>query len=216
MLRTGRREIRPEYALKVTTVVSPFLFFLHGNKTHALLSVLRLAKLHQRRFLSPLQRLHRVYEHRPVAVPNKPKSNNKMKVKIKKLHPDAVIPKKAHATDAGFDLTAVNDTVIPARGRALLNTGIAIDIPIGYAGFVVGRSGNTIRRGLVGQLGIVDTGYQDAIGVMAFNETDEDISVAKGERIGQIVIVPHLPADFDESADFKAQNRNGGFGSTGK
>lgn len=138
-----------------------------------------------------------------------------MKVKIKKLDPKAVMPTKAHPTDAGFDLTAIEDVPIPARGRAKLDTGIAIDIPFGYAGLVTGRSGNTINRGLVGQLGIIDTGYQGSIGVMAFNETDEIITVKKGERIGQIIIVPHLPADFDENPEFVASDRGGGFGSTG-
>lgn len=139
-----------------------------------------------------------------------------LKVRFKKLTNNAVMPKKAHPTDAGFDLVAVKTQNIPARDRMLLSTGIAIDIPIGYAGMVTGRSGNTIKRGLVGQLGIIDTGYHGEIGVMAFNETDADITISEGERIGQILIVPHMPADFDEDENFVASNRGGGFGSTGR
>lgn len=138
-----------------------------------------------------------------------------MKVKIKKLNDKAVMPSKAHATDAGFDLVAINDYVIPANGRCLIDTGIAIDIPIGYFGMVVGRSGNTIKRGLVGQTGIIDSGYRDSIGIMAFNMTDEDIIVKQGERAGQIIIVPYLPSHFENSDEFTVVNRNGGFGSTG-
>lgn len=139
-----------------------------------------------------------------------------MKVKIKKLNDKAVLPHKAHPSDAGFDLVAVNDYIIPARDRCLIDTGIAMDIPLGYYGMVLGRSGNTIKRGLVGQTGIIDSGYQDAIGIMMFNTTNEDIVVKQGERAGQIIIVPHLPCDFEESEEFAVINRNGGFGSTGK
>lgn len=139
-----------------------------------------------------------------------------MKVKVKKLTNNAVLPTKAHATDAGFDLTAISDYTIPANGRCLIDTGIAIDIPLGYCGMVVGRSGNTIKRGLVGQTGIVDSGYRDSIGIMAFNTTNEDIVVKQGERAGQIIIIPHLPCHFENSTEFTVANRNGGFGSTGR
>lgn len=91
-----------------------------------------------------------------------------------------------------------------------------MDIPLGYCGMVLGRSGNTIKRGLVGQTGIIDSGYWDAIGIMAFNTTDKDIVVKQGERAGQILIVPHLPCEFENSEEFTVVNRNGGFGSTGK
>ncbi len=139
-----------------------------------------------------------------------------MKVKIKRLNENAVMPTKAHPTDAGFDLTAIKDYVVPANGRCLIDTGIAIDIPLGYYGMVLGRSGNTIKRGLVGQTGIIDSGYWDSIGIMAFNTTDEDIIVKQGERAGQILIVPHLPCDFEYSEEFTVVNRNGGLGSSGK
>lgn len=139
-----------------------------------------------------------------------------LQVKIKKLNENAVIPAYAHATDAGLDLTAVENQIVPAHGRLLLHTGLAIDIPVGYCGLVTGRSGNTIKRGLVGQLGIVDSGYHGEIGIMEFNTTDEDIHIEVGERAGQIVIVPHLKADFLESDEFDTIDRKGGFGSTGK
>lgn len=139
------------------------------------------------------------------------------KVKIKRLHPDAAIPTKAHDTDAGLDLAAVEGVTIPARGRALLNTGIAIDLPHLHVGLVTGRSGNTIRRGLVGQLGIIDAGYHGAIGVMAFNATDEEIRIERGERIGQLVIVALPDLSLAEASELGVSDRgDGGFGSTGK
>ncbi len=138
-----------------------------------------------------------------------------MKVKIKKLNENAVIPTKAHPTDAGFDLVASKKIIIPANGRALIPTDVAMAIPIGYYGMVVGRSGNTIKRGLVGMTGIVDAGYRGGIGIMAFNLTNEDIIVNQGERAGQIVLTPMLVCELDNVGALDKTDRNGGFGSTG-
>ena len=137
-----------------------------------------------------------------------------MKIKFKKLSPSAVMPRKAHASDAGFDLTSVEEVIIEPNSRYAINTGIAVEIPLGYYGMVLGRSGNTMRKGLVGQTGIIDTGYYDAIKVMAFNTTNEPIKINKGDRVGQLLMMPHLMCDFVEG-DFTADNRGGGFGSTG-
>ena len=138
-----------------------------------------------------------------------------MKVKIKKLSENAVIPAKAHPTDAGFDLTASKTIIIPANGRALIPTDIAMAIPVGYYGAVVGRSGNTIKRGLVGMTGIVDAGYRGGIGIMTFNLTNEDIIINQGERAGQIVLTPILDCELNEVSVLDESERNGGFGSTG-
>ena len=140
-----------------------------------------------------------------------------VKVKIKKLSEDAMMPLKAHQTDAGFDLYASETVVIPSNGRKLIPTNIAMSIPQGYYGMVVGRSGNTIKRGLVGQTGVVDCGYLGGIGILAFNFTDDDIVIEKGERAGQIVITPILDCSLqvvDELGD--TDRGDGGYGSTGK
>ena len=140
-----------------------------------------------------------------------------MKVQIKKLSENAVTPTKAHPSDAGFDLVASKTTTIPANGRALIPTDIAIAIPEGYYGMVVGRSGNTIKRGLVGMTGVVDAGYRNGIGIMAFNLTQEDISIKQGERAGQIVLTPILSCEIEEAEKLDTTDRNqGGFGSTGR
>lgn len=138
-----------------------------------------------------------------------------LKVKFKRLTPDAVVPHRAHPTDAGYDLTAAEICILPAHGRAKINTGIALDIPTGYFGNVVGRSGNTIKRGILGATGIIDSGYHDAISVMLFNMTDTDITIECGERVGQIIIIPCPSCDFIEDSRFVSTNRGGGFGSTG-
>ena len=140
-----------------------------------------------------------------------------MIVKIKKLNEQAVMPTKAHPTDAGFDLVASKTTTIPANGRALIPTDIAMAIPNGYYGMVVGRSGNTIKRGLVGMTGIVDAGYRNGIGIMAFNLTDTDIVIEQGERAGQIVITPILDCTLEAADELDKTDRGeGGYGSTGK
>ena len=137
-----------------------------------------------------------------------------MKIRFKKLSPSAVVPTKAHESDAGFDMTSVEEVTIEPNSRYAINTGIAVEIPLGYYGMVLGRSGNTMRKGLVGQTGIIDTGYYDAIKVMAFNTTETPIKVNVGDRVGQLLIVPHLECDFEEG-DFTANNRGGGFGNSG-
>ena len=140
-----------------------------------------------------------------------------MKVQIKKLSESAVTPTKAHPSDAGFDLVASKTTIIPANGRALIPTDIAMAIPEGYYGMVVGRSGNTIKRGLVGMTGVVDAGYRNGIGIMAFNLTQEDIIIKQGERAGQIVLTPILACEIAEAEELDTTDRNqGGFGSTGR
>ena len=137
-----------------------------------------------------------------------------MKIRFKKLSPSAVVPTKAHASDAGFDMTSVEEVTIEPNSRYAINTGIAVEIPLGYYGMVLGRSGNTMRKGLVGQTGIIDTGYYDAIKVMAFNTTEKPIKINIGDRVGQLLIVPHLECDFEEG-DFTVHNRGGGFGHSG-
>ena len=124
------------------------------------------------------------------------------------------MPTKAHASDAGFDLASVEEVTIEPNSRYAINTGIAVEIPLGYYGMVLGRSGNTMRKGLVGQTGIIDTGYYDEIKVMAFNTTETPIKINVGDRVGQLLIVPHLMCDFVEG-DFTSNNRGGGFGHSG-
>ncbi len=139
-----------------------------------------------------------------------------MKIQIKKLSESATTPKKAHPSDAGFDLVASKTTTIPANGRALIPTDIAMAIPNGYYGMVVGRSGNTIKRGLVGMTGVVDAGYRGGIGIMAFNLTQEDITIKQGERAGQIVLTPILSCEMVVAEELDTTERKGGFGSTGR
>ena len=139
-----------------------------------------------------------------------------MGLKVKKLSEKAIVPTKNLPSDAGIDLYVPESITIPANSRALIKTNIAMAIPEGFCGLVTGRSGNTIKRGLVGQLGIVDSHYRGDVGIMAFNTTSEDITIESGERVGQIVIVPFLSVQPEECDELDETDRKGGFGSSGK
>lgn len=128
------------------------------------------------------------------------------------------MPKKAHPTDAGFDLYASADVTVPARGRVLVPTDIAIEIPEGYFGLVTGRSGITIREGIVGQVGIIDSHYRNGIGIMMFNHRDADYEIPQGTRCGQLLILPLAEVEeLVETDELTETDRGtGGYGSTGR
>lgn len=142
---------------------------------------------------------------------------NTMEVKIKKTNNLAVIPTYASIGASGLDLTAIDLTIINPGERTLLRTGISIEIPQGYGALVMGRSGNTIKRGLFVALGLIDSDYRGEIGVMAFNTTNKKMIIQQGDRIGQLVIMPTPQIQIEETNELTDTNRGtGGFGSTGR
>lgn len=94
-------------------------------------------------------------------------------VKVKRLHPDAVMPRKAHAADAGFDLVAVEDTIIEPGETALIKTGLALELPPGYEMQIRPRSGVTLKTKLRVQLGTIDSNYRGDIGVIVDNTANK-------------------------------------------
>ena len=143
-----------------------------------------------------------------------------MEIKIKILKKDAVIPTKGSPFAAGSDLySAENDLVIEAGKTAMIGTGLAMEIPEGYAGLVYARSGLACKEGLApaNKVGVIDSDYRGEIKVALHNHSSERKTVKKGERIAQIVITPFLSADFCEAEQLNQTVRGeGGFGSTGK
>lgn len=143
-----------------------------------------------------------------------------MEIKIKKLKKDAVIPTKGSPFAAGSDLySAEDDLVIEAGKTAMIGTGLAMEIPEGYAGLVYARSGLACKEGLApaNKVGVIDSDYRGEIKVALHNHSSERKTVKKGERIAQIVITPFLSADFCEAEQLNQTVRGeGGFGSTGK
>lgn len=139
-----------------------------------------------------------------------------LKVKIK-LSKDAHMPTYGTRGAAGLDLYASTDVTIQPNERMLIPTGVAMEIPDGHFCYVMGRSGNTIKKGLHVALGTIDSDYIGEIGVMAFNQSDEVISFAKGDRVAQMVILPYPKIEFVEVDELSDTERGtGGYGSTGK
>jgi dUTP pyrophosphatase len=138
-----------------------------------------------------------------------------MKIKIKKLSENAVIPKYAMHGDAGMDLT-VTDIEIVDHFHVKYKFGIAIEIPLGYVGLIFPRS-SIYKQGqiLTNSVGVIDSGYRGEIcAVMMGNNSD--LSYKVGDRAAQIMISPYPQIEFEESNDLSESERgSGGHGSTG-
>ena len=119
--------------------------------------------------------------------------------------------------DAGADLKASEDTVIPSKGRCLVSTGISMAIPIGYVGLIWPRSGLAVKHGIDSGAGVIDSGYRGEIRVLLFNHSESDFEVVKGDRIAQILIQKIESPQFVQVETLDETERgSGGFGSTGK
>lgn len=139
-----------------------------------------------------------------------------MKVKIKKLHPDAVIPQYAKPGDAGLDLVAVTETWNKANTMVTYDTGLAIEIPDGYVGLVFPRSSisKTILS-LSNSVGVIDSGYRGPI-MFKFRYPEEGPVYDTGDRVAQLIIMPYPQIEFEEVEELSSTERGeGGFGSTG-
>lgn len=141
-------------------------------------------------------------------------------VRIKKLDPAAILPSYGSEYAAGADLYALlPEAVTIAPGETLMiHTGLAAEIPEGYAGLVFARSGLASKRGLApaNKVGVVDSDYRGEWMVALHNHSGEPQVVEPGERIAQMVIVPYLTARFEEVGELSDTVRGtGGFGSTG-
>ncbi|MBQ7642435.1 MAG: dUTP diphosphatase [Clostridia bacterium] len=144
-----------------------------------------------------------------------------MKLKVKKLRPDAVLPVYGSLSAAGADLRSAEegDILIPAGETRFIGTGLALEIPDGYVGLVYARSGLAAKRGLAPAncVGVIDSDYRGEVKVALYNRGKEDEVVEKGERIAQIVITPYLAAEYEEAENLGETARGeGGFGSTGR
>lgn len=141
-------------------------------------------------------------------------------ISIQRLDPDLPLPQFAHAGDAGVDLYAREDTVLaPNGGRELMPTGIAIAIPLGYAGFVLPRSGLALHNGIsvVNAPGLIDSHYRGELKVVLLNtDPTRPYHVHRGDRIAQLVIQKVEDVTWVEVIELDANNRGGGFGHSGR
>ena len=137
-----------------------------------------------------------------------------MKVKIKKLHPDAVIPSYAKAGDAGMDLTAVE--MEREWNIVTYKTGLAIEIPEGHVGLLFPRS-SVYKTSMVlsNCVGVIDSGYRGEI-MLKFRSTESNKAYEVGDRIGQLIIMPYPQIELEEVEDLSSTERGkGAYGSTG-
>lgn len=145
-----------------------------------------------------------------------------MKVKIRKLHNDAIVPKYAKEGDAGMDLYAVSvfkdvDALTGELKQVVIDSGVAMEIPEGFVGLVFPRS--SIRATglrLSNSVGVIDSGYRGPLKAV-FDVIDDSLPFYdKGDRFAQIIIIPHPPIVFEEAHLLSETERGeGGFGSTG-
>ena len=146
-----------------------------------------------------------------------------------KLDKGAKMPTKAYNTDAGFDIYSREDKIVPARGSAIFDTGVHIDLPKialwdGYsysntfltAGVIASKSGLNVKHNITSE-GIIDIGYEGSIVVKLYNHGDMDYEVKKGDKISQLLIVPIFPVELELVDELKGGERgNNGFGSSGR
>ena len=154
-------------------------------------------------------------------------------IKVKRVHPDAILPDFAHDTDTGADLYTCEELVLLAGEKAIARTGLIFELPLGWGFQVRNKSGNTvkgvpvkvvdgkeikeIRADITVYLGTVDQGYRNEVGIMVKNEEDFPIIIPKGTKLAQIVLEKIQQCTFTEVEEVNNDTSRGlgGFGSTG-
>lgn len=142
-------------------------------------------------------------------------------IRVKKLHPDAILPTYGSVEAAGADLYAcLNESVTIQPGEIFwVPTGIALEVPKGCAGLVYARSSMGAKRGLApaNKVGVIDSDYRGEIRVVLLNHSKQPQILQPGERVAQFIITPVLTPAYEEVAELTDTDRGtGGFGSTGR
>jgi len=141
-----------------------------------------------------------------------------MTVRFKRMHPQAVLPAYAHPGDAGMDVCACEAARIAPGRRALVRTGLVMELPPGHEAQVRPRSGLALKNGVtvLNAPGTIDAGYRGEIGIILINLGEDAFVVEAGMRIAQLVVAPVTRVRVEEAADLGETARGGGgFGSTG-
>ena len=131
------------------------------------------------------------------------------------LDPGAIMPTRAHTLDAGYDLYSREDAVIFQNSSGKFDTGVHIEIPAGYVGFLKSKSGLNVNNGIQSE-GVIDAGYTGSICVKLYNHGSQAVEIKKGQKISQLVLLPIITPDLEQVDTLEDTERgNGGFGSTG-
>ncbi len=143
-----------------------------------------------------------------------------MELRFRRLSEAALVPERAHDGDAGLDLHAVEAAHLAPGERTSVGTGLAVEIPPGYAGLVLPRSGLALRHGiaLVNAPGLIDSGYRGELRVLLLNtDREAGFEIAPGDRIAQLLITPFAGVEPVEVGELATSARGeGGFGSSGR
>lgn len=134
-----------------------------------------------------------------------------------KLDEGAFEPLRAHDTDAGIDIRAMHETVVPAHGSARIETGVHVALPHGCCGMLMSKSGLNVKN-CITSTGLIDEGYDGAIVVKLINHGNETYKVNAGDKVTQMVVVPVLYESIEIVDDLEQVSKRGsnGFGSSGK
>ena len=139
-------------------------------------------------------------------------------IQIKLLTNEALVPKKQHELDIGYDLASVENTTLLSKQVTLVRTGLSIYLPAGIAGFVLPRSGLATKHQitLINSPGLIDPGYTGEILIPLINHSDINYNISKQERVAQLVLVNSDNVKFDVVDELNVTERSSdGFGSTG-
>ena len=139
-------------------------------------------------------------------------------IQIKLLTNEALVPKKQHELDIGYDLASVENTTLLSKQVTLVRTGLSISLPAGLAGFVLPRSGLATKHQitLINSPGLIDPGYTGEILIPLINHSDVSYNISKQERVAQLVLVNSDNVEFDLVDELNVTERSSdGFGSTG-
>lgn len=133
-----------------------------------------------------------------------------------KLDDGAYMPEKAHEEDAGYDLCTPHDFLLVGGQSVAIDTGVHVEIPKGYVGFLKSKSGLNVNHDITGE-GVIDCGYTGSIKVKLYNNSNEHYQFQKGDKIIQLVILPILKAEMKVVDDLSDTERgDNGFGSSGR
>jgi dUTP pyrophosphatase len=141
----------------------------------------------------------------------------RLPIKIKRLHPSAILPAQGSPLAAGADLSCVEAFTLESGERKLVPTGLAVEVPSGFYGRVAPRSGLAVKHGIDTLAGVIDADYRGELRVLLINFGNEIVSFDAGDRIAQLIIERAAACDYSWSDDLSETERaGGGFGSTGK
>ncbi|AGE54375.1 dUTP pyrophosphatase [Paramecium bursaria Chlorella virus NY2B] len=135
---------------------------------------------------------------------------------IKKLVVNAIVPTRATEGSAGYDISSIEDVVIPASGRVAVSTGLSIRVPNGTYGRIAPRSGLAYKYGIDVLAGVIDSDFVGEIKVILYNTSERDYIIKKGDRIAQLILEQIMTPDVAIVLELEDTMRGeGGFGSTG-